>query len=294
MIPFSYYREKFINYLKIEKNYSSYTITSYNKDLKELEFFLESNYKNLDVREIDYFILRKFIIFLNTKKINKKSIARKISTLKSFFKFLVREEIIKSSPAASLLYPRQEKKLPVFLTEKEVVSLLESIKGEGFLQLRDKAILEFLYSTGARVSEMVNLRKEDVDLIGGMAKVMGKGRRERILPLGEPAIKAINDYLKKRKDKSEFLFVNYRGRKLSDRGVRLIIEKYIKKLSLNTGISPHTLRHTFATHLLNRGADLRSVQELLGHKSISTTQVYLHLSIENLKNIYEKTHPRAK
>jgi len=294
MIPFSYYREKFINYLKIEKNYSSYTIISYNKDLKELELFLESNYKNLDIKEIDYFLLRKFIIFLNAKKMNKKSIARKISTLKSFFKFLVREEIIESSPAASLLYPRQEKRLPVFLTEEEVVLLLESIKGESLLQLRDKAILEFLYSTGARVSEAVNLKKEDVDLIGGVAKVMGKGKRERILPLGEPAIKAINDYLKKRKDKSEFLFVNYRGEKLSDRGVRLIIEKYIKKLSLNAGISPHTLRHTFATHLLNRGADLRSVQELLGHKSISTTQVYLHLSIENLKNIYEKTHPRAK
>lgn len=291
-IPFSYYRDKFLNYLKIEKNYSPHTLTNYERDLKELESFLENNFKNIDIKEIDYFILRKFLVFLSSQ-ISKRSMARKISTLKSFFKFLVREGIIENNPAVSLIYPRQEKKLPTFLTEEEVDKLLESIKGEDFITLRDKAILEFLYSCGARVSEVINLKKEDIDLIGGIVKVKGKGKKERILPLGEPAIRAIRKYLDKRKDNSSFLFVNYKGEKLSDRGVRLILEKYIKKLAFKFRVSPHTLRHSFATHLLNRGADLRSVQELLGHSSISTTQIYTHLSIDRLKKIYEKAHPRA-
>lgn len=291
-IPFSYYRDKFLNYLKIEKNYSPHTLTNYERDLKELESFLENNFKNIDIKEIDYFILRKFLVFLSSQ-ISKRSMARKISTLKSFFKFLVREGIIENNPAVSLIYPRQEKKLPTFLTEEEVDKLLESIKGEDFITLRDKAILEFLYSCGARVSEVINLKKEDIDLIGGIVKVKGKGKKERILPLGEPAIRAIKKYLDKRKDNSSFLFVNYKGEKLSDRGVRLILEKYIKKLAFKFRVSPHTLRHSFATHLLNRGADLRSVQELLGHSSISTTQIYTHLSIDRLKKIYEKAHPRA-
>ena len=292
VLPFSYYRNKFLNYLKMEKNYSLHTLINYKRDLKELESFLENNFKNLDIKEIDYFILRKFLASLSSR-ISKRSMARKISTLKSFFKFLMREGIIKSNPAASLIYPRQEKKLPTFLTEEEIVRLLESIKGEDFISLRDKAILEFLYSCGARVSEVINLKKEDIDLIGGTVKVKGKGRKERILPLGEPAIRAIKKYLDKRKDNSSFLFVNYKGERLSDRGVRLILGKYIKKLAFKFRVSPHTLRHSFATHLLNRGADLRSVQELLGHSSISTTQIYTHLSVDRLKKIYEKAHPRA-
>ncbi len=294
MIPFSYYIEKFLNYLEIEKNYSSHTVINYKRDLEEFHSYLETNFKGIDVKKIDYFILRKFLSYLNLRKIGKKTISRKISTLKSFFKFLNREGIIESNPATSLLYPKKEKDLPKFLTEEEMARLIDAPQGNDLWSLRDKAILEFLYSTGARVSEVVNLKKDDLDLISGIVKVKGKGRKERILPLGEPAVRALRNYLKERKDKSCYLFINRRGGRLSDRGIRLILDKYIKRLSLNCKVSPHTIRHSFATHLLNRGADLRSVQELLGHSSISTTQVYTHLSIEHLKNTYEKTHPRAK
>jgi site-specific recombinase XerD len=207
---------------------------------------------------------------------------------------MVREKILKNNPATSLIYPKLEKPLPKFLTEEEVKKILEIPCGDDFISLRDKAILEFLYSTGARVSELVSLKRSDLDLIGGIIKVKGKGRKERLLPLGEPAIESIKRYLDKRKDNNPFLFVNQRGKPLTDRGVRLIVERYIKKVFLSLKVSPHTFRHSFATHLLNRGADLRSVQELLGHSSISTTQVYTHLTIDILKKIYDKAHPRAK
>ena len=213
--------------------------------------------------------------------------------MKSFFKFLYREGIIKSNPATALIYPKLEKPLPRFLTEEEVAKILNVVEGDTFISLRDKAILEFLYSTGARVSEAASLKIEDIDLLGGIVKVKGKGKKERLLPLGEPAILAIRNYLKTRKDTNPYLFINRRGTELSERAFRLIVDKYIRKAALSLRVSPHTFRHSFATHLLNRGADLRSVQELLGHASISTTQVYTHLSIESLKKVYQKAHPRA-
>lgn len=292
-VPFSYYIEKFLNYLTIEKNYSPHTTTNYKIDLDEFAQFLDSRGKS-DIVKIDYFILRKFLSVLNEKQHSKRTLSRKISTLKSFFKFLVREGELKNNPASSLIYPRLDKPLPKFLTEKEVEKVLSFPKGDDLLTLRDRAILEFLYSTGARVSEMVNLKKDDVDLIGGIAKVKGKGRKERLLPLGEPAIKGIKKYLDKRVDDNPSLFINRRTGSLTDRGVRNILERYIKKAASSLKVSPHTFRHSFATHLLNRGADLRSVQELLGHSSISTTQVYTHLTIDALKKVYDNAHPRAK
>ncbi len=293
MIPFSYYRDKYLSYLEIEKNYSPHTIGSYKKDLAEFDEFLAEHYKNQDIKKVDYFILRKFLSLLTSRQLTKRSISRKISTLKSFFKFLVREGITKNNPATSLIYPKLDKPLPKFLTEKEITQVLASVTETDVLGLRDKAILEFLYSTGARVGEVAGLRQEYVDLISGIAKVKGKGRKERLLPLGEPAIKALRRYLKARRDTNPALFVNKRGGTLSDRSFRLIVDKYIKKIALQAKISPHTFRHSFATHLLNRGADLRCVQELLGHSSIATTQVYTHLTIDNLKKIYDKAHPRA-
>jgi integrase/recombinase XerC len=290
---FSYYIDKFLNHLEIERNYSSHTLINYHIDLEEFKSFCLSNNKK-DIKDIDYFFLRKFLSSLSEKKISKRTMARKISTLKSFFKFMVREKILKNNPATSLIYPKLEKPLPKFLTEEEVKKILEIPCRDNFISLRDKAILEFLYSTGARVSELVSLKRSDLDLIGGIVKVKGKGRKERLLPLGEPAIESIKRYLDKRKDNNPFLFVNQRGKPLTDRGVRLIVERYIKKVFLSLKVSPHTFRHSFATHLLNRGADLRSVQELLGHSSISTTQVYTHLTIDILKKIYDKAHPHAK
>ena len=293
MISFSYYIDKFLNYITIEKNYSSHTASNYKSDLLKFEQFLASR-GGKDIKNIDYFLLRKFLSQLNEENLSKSSLSRKISTLKSFFKFAQREGIVKNNPAISLIYPRVDKNLPKFLTEKEVNNILKLPKTKDVLGLRDKAILEFLYSTGARVSEMVSLNQDDIDLIGGITKVKGKGKKERLLPLGEPAILSIKKYLDKRTDDNKALFINKRGGRLSDRGVRDIIYKCIKKAALALKISPHTFRHSFATHILNRGADLRSVQELLGHSSISTTQIYTHLTIDSLKSVYQKAHPRAK
>ncbi|MCK9572892.1 MAG: tyrosine recombinase XerC [Candidatus Omnitrophica bacterium] len=292
MVPFSYYIDKFLNYLAIEKNYSNHTITNYHIDLKEFESFL-INHDPKDIKEIDYFILRKFLSLLSEKNLNKRTVSRKISTLKSFFKFMVREEEIKNNPANSLIYPRLDKNLPVFLTEEQVAKIINLPKENSLLSLRDKSILETLYSTGARVSELANLRIGNVDLISGIIKVMGKGRKERLLPLGEPALLSIKNYLDKRSDKNPSLFINRNCGSLTDRGIRLIVDKYIRQAATNLRVSPHTFRHSFATHLLNRGADLRSVQELLGHSSIATTQVYTHLTIDTLKKVYDKAHPRA-
>ncbi len=294
MIPFSYYIDKFSSYLEIEKNYSAYTVKSYREDLREFSDFLAKGGYERDIKEYDYFILRKFLSFLSSRGLNKRSMSRKISTLKSFFKFLIREGIISSNPAASLIYPRLDKPLPKFLTEEQVNSLLKAVRGSDVLSLRDKAILEFLYSTGARVSEAASLTMDKVDLIGGVVTVRGKGRKERMLPLGEPAAEALQDYLARRDSNSKYIFLNRRKGRLSERSFRLIVDKYIEKASGALKVSPHTFRHSFATHLLNRGADLRSVQELLGHSSIATTQVYTHLSIERLKSVYQKAHPRAK
>ena len=294
MIPFNYYIDKFINYLNIEKNYSRYTLINYSVDLNDFySYMVENGKENIDIKHIDYFVLRKFLSTLSAKNLKKRTISRKISTLKSFFKFLVREGAINHNPAVSLIYPKMEKNLPVFMTEKQIMEVLDMPKGDSIYQLRDKAILEFLYSSGARASELVSLKIDDVDLIGSVAKVKGKGSKERLLLLGEPAVRAIKQYLDRRNDKCPYLFINHRGSRLTDRGLRDIIHRYIKNASLPLKISPHTFRHTFATHLLNRGADLRSVQELLGHSSIATTQIYTHLTIDSLKKVYNKAHPRA-
>lgn len=293
MIPFSHYIDKFVNYLTIEKNYSNHTINNYAADLREFGDFLESR-GGKDIKRIDYFLLRKFLSVLNERNLNKRTLSRKISTFKSFFKFMLRESLIKNNPASSLIYPRLDKPLPKFLTEKEVRSILRLPKGRELSSLRDKAILEFLYSTGARVSEMVSLKKENVDFISGIAKVKGKGRKERLLPIGEPALNSLKKYLDKRRDSNPSLFINKFGGTLTDRGTRNVIYKYMKQATIALEVSPHTFRHSFATHLLNRGADLRSVQELLGHSSIATTQIYTHLTIDSLKSVYLKAHPRAK
>ena len=283
-----------MDYLSIEKNYSPNTLINYRVDLNDFyTYMIKDGKKDIDIKRIDYFILRKFLSTLVAKNLKKRSISRKISTLKSFFKFLIREGTIKYNPAVSLIYPKMEKNLPVFLTEEQIRKILEMPRGDDVFHLRDKAILESLYSSGARAAELVSLKIDDIDLIGGVAKVKGKGQKERLLLLGEPAICALKRYVDKRTDKCPYLFINRRKKRLTDRGLREIIYRYTKSASLSLKISPHTFRHSFATHLLNRGADLRSVQELLGHSSISTTQVYTHLTIDSLKKVYNKAHPRA-
>jgi len=202
---------------------------------------------------------------------------------------------LKTNPITSLSSPKQEKHLPLFFTEEEVTKLIGSVKLDDERGFRDRAVIETFYSTGIRVSELVGLNIEDIDFIGAVIKVLGKGKKERIVPIGDIALAAIRAYLERRKKEQEAgaLFLNKSGKRITDRGIRNIIDKYIRIASIRQGVSPHTLRHSFATHLLNRGADLRSVQELLGHVNLSTTQIYTHLTTEKLKKVYDKAHPRA-
>jgi tyrosine recombinase XerC len=283
------YIEKFIRYLEIEKNYSRHTILNYRLDLEGFKKFLGAT----DPEGIDYLLLRKYLAQLRERNLHTRSVSRHLSTLRSFFKFLTREGFLKTNPIASLSSPKPEKHLPQFLTEEEVDKLIAVTSFKDERGLRDRAILETFYSTGMRISELVGLGVDDVDFIGGIVKVRGKGKKERIVPIGDHAISAIRGYLEKKEKQTEAIFLNKNGRRITDRGVRIIVSKYIRLASIRQGISPHTLRHSFATHLLNRGADLRSVQELLGHANLATTQIYTHLTTERLKSVYDKAHPRA-
>jgi len=288
-LDIQHYIDKFMRYLEIEKNYSSHTCLNYSLDLKEFKEFL----KGKPIEEIDHLVLRRYLAELKQKNLKSRSVNRKLSCLRSFFRFLFREGYIKSNPASLISGPKQEKHLPSCLTEEEISKLIEIIPAEDEMTLRDRAILETFYSTGMRISELVGLNLSDIDFISGTVKVRGKGKKERLLPIGEKALEAIRKYIEKRKKKEEAVFLNRFGRRITSRAVRNIVFKYVNLASLKSGISPHTLRHSFATHLLERGADLRSVQELLGHSSISTTQIYTHLTTEKLKQIYNKAHPRA-
>lgn len=286
------YIEKFIRYLEIEKNYSKHTILNYKLDLKDFQKFLGDT----ALEKIEYLALRKYLATLKEKNLGTRSIGRRLSALRSFFKFLTREGYLKTNPILILSSPKQEKHLPQFMTEEEVVKLIEAAFAKSQNDergLRDRAVLETFYSTGIRISELVGLDREDVDSIGGIVKVMGKGKKERIVPIGDTAIVAIRKYLEKRKREHEALFLNKSGKRITDRGIRNIVVKYIRLAGIKQGVSAHTLRHSFATHLLNRGADLRTVQELLGHANLSTTQIYTHLTTEKLKSVYDKAHPRA-
>jgi len=283
------YIEKFLRYLEIEKNYSPHTILNYKLDLEDFKNFLSV----LPLENVEYLFLRKYLALLKEKNLSSRSVGRHLSTLRSFFRFLTREGHIKINPTAAISSPKLEKHLPSFLSEEEVSKLIDAAIPKDERGLRDKAILETFYSTGIRISELVGLDRDDVDFIGGIVKVKGKGKKERIVPIGDKAIAVIRNYLSKRKKQSEVLFLNKGGSRISTRGVRNIVKKYLHLAGIRQGISPHTLRHSFATHLLNRGADLRSVQELLGHASLSTTQIYTHLTTERLKTVYDKAHPRA-
>lgn len=283
------YIEKFCTYLDVEKNYSRHTLLNYRMDLEEFGRFVGAT----SLEKIDYLLLRRFLARLRERQLRPKTLARKLSSLRSFFKFLQRENLLVNNPAVLLMSPKMEKKLPHFLTEEEMTRFIEAPSLEEESGKRDRAILEILYSTGIRVSELAGLNTGDVDLIGNIVKVAGKGRKERLAPLGDKASGALKDYLDSRRQKTEILFLNRGGSRLSDRSVRNIVNKYIVRTGLSYKISPHTLRHTFATHLLNRGADLRSVQELLGHVSLSTTQIYTHVTTDRLKKVYDRAHPRA-
>lgn len=286
------YIDKFISYLEIEKNYSPHTVLNYRIDLKELAAFLEE--KKIPLEKVNYLNLRQFLAGLRVKHPRPRTLSRKLSAIRSFFRFLCREGYLKTNPSMILSSPKLDKRLPNFLSEEEMTKLIEAPSLEEISGLRDRAILEVLYSTGMRVSELVALQMRDIDFLSNMVKVLGKGKKERLLPIGDQALRMLRRYLEKRKNKSEVVFLNKNNTRLTARGVRNILYKYIRQTSQKEHISPHTLRHSFATHLLNRGADLRSVQELLGHANLSTTQIYTHLTTDRLKAVYEKAHPHAR
>lgn len=287
---------RYIEYLKAIKNESDNTIKSYAQDLAQFMEFLKEN-KISELEHIDHLTIRGFMAILTEKNLSRKTISRKLSALRSFFRYMTQEGIIKENPALTVKGMKLPKTLPVFLYPKEVEALLAA-PNKDVLGMRDKAILELLYATGMRVSEMVSLKVHDLNMGSNYIIVFGKGSRERVVFFGRKAAYAIDLYLKKsrpflQKDMAcERLFLNKNGTPLSDRSVRRIVDKYVKKVSLKQNISPHSLRHSFATHMLDNGADLKTVQELLGHVSLSTTQIYTHVTKDRLKEVYDKTFTR--
>jgi integrase/recombinase XerC len=328
--------EKFLNYLKYEKHFSEHTAKCYGADLGQFISFLLTDSGTASAQhgdtdhedanpwsnqpggvatavetqtetKVEQLVLaasantiRKYMAHLNAKQYSKSTTARKLATLRSFYKFLVKRDFLSSNPVTTIKTPKQDKKLPKFLEYEQVQRLLNIPPANTWLGARDRAILEVLYSTGMRVSELVALNMEDVDFLGEVIHVRGKGKKERISPIGSSALQATQHYIeyrnKRMRNDSNFdprvLFANKHGQRLSTRSVRRKMDKYLKQAGLDPSISPHTLRHSFATHMLNNGADLRSVQELLGHQSLSTTQIYTHLTTNRIKEIYDDAHPR--
>jgi len=295
--------QHFLVYLQVEKNASQHTITNYRADI---ELFIAFAHKQGVVGEVLFanvtpVLIRAYLADLNKQQYARRTIARRIAAVKSFFRFLCRENIIIENPFSGIRTPKLDKKLPVFLNPNEIDDLLV-LPGNDTLGLRDAAILELLYATGVRVSELAGLTLANIDLANCYILVCGKGAKERIIPIGRKAKSALECYLSQARPKlyikvkghyHDKLFVNSKGGPLTDRSIRRILDKYVQWLAINKNVSPHTIRHTFATHLLNNGADLRSVQELLGHVNLSTTQLYTHVTKERLKTVYRDSHPRA-
>jgi tyrosine recombinase XerC len=283
---------RFLRYLRDERNASEHTTSNYAFDLRQ--FFQFLGHERLEaVTALD---IRRFVAHLSTQRLARRTIARRLSCLRSFFRFLCREETLEHNPAAAVPTPRLEKQLPSFLDEAQAARLLEMPGVAKWQGWRDRAILEALYSTGMRVSELVGLNGDDLDEISGMVLVRGKGKKERLCPIGQTALTALRRYLAKRPKALRVpyaLFVSQKGTRLTVRQVDRLLARYVAAAALPSAVSPHSLRHSFATHLLDRGADLRSVQELLGHVSLSTTQIYTHITPQRLKKVYDQAHPRA-
>jgi len=295
----SVFIDRFIGYLDSERGCSRQTLRAYSADLTAFAAFMEPD-TELEPAAISTLRLRRYLAHLREQGSARTTIARKVASLRSFYRFLVREGVVSHNPATDLTVPRREHHLPIFLDEAEVERLVNTPDVSDVAGRRDHAILEMLYSTGMRVGELSAVNIEDVDLLGEVVKARGKGKKERLVPLGRPAVQALKDYLavraaiaRGRRAHRRALFINKAGGRLTARGVRRIFTRHARAAGLTEKATPHTLRHSFATHMLNRGADLRAVQELLGHASLASTQIYTHVTTEHLKNVYNKAHPRA-
>jgi len=301
--------EQFLEHLRYERNVSAHTLRNYASDLQQfVDHIAPADPKSgarrfPELKNVDHLTIREWLAELHSAQKKKASIARKLAALRTFFQFLVREGLLESNPAKLVSTPRQEKKLPKHLSVEEAIRFIETPDTNTDLGKRDRAMLELMYATGIRVAELTTLNLADIDFRNQLIRVTGKRRKQRIVPFGDPAANAIRDYLKVR-DKfllsspisdrdDEALFLNYQGTRITTRSVGRMVEKYIKICAGVHRISPHALRHSFATHLLDSGADLRDIQELLGHARLSTTQVYTHVSMEKLVEVYDKAHPKA-
>lgn len=298
-------KDKYIDYLQFEKRYSAHTVLAYNTDLVDFSVFLQSQYNLTDLLLADHNLIRSWLISLIDRKISSRTVNRKLSTLKSFYRYCIRQGLLVSNPMLKVVAPRTSKQLPVFLTRDNLDNLFDTIHFEDtFEGCRDKMIITLFYATGIRRAELVGINIADIDLENGTLKVMGKRSKERIVPLGAPIIFALEKYLEERRklfsEKTELpqnitqsLFVNSKGIPVYPKLIYNIVHKYLSLISSNSKLSPHILRHTFATHMLDDGADLNAIKEILGHSSLAATQVYTHNTIEKLKTIYKQAHPRA-
>jgi integrase/recombinase XerC len=289
---------KFIEYLEYEKGYSKKTIISYENDLELFYNYLKENKIN-SIKNIDYNTIRKYLSHLHDNKYEASSVSRKISALRSFFKYNIKEKTITNNPMTLISNPKKEKKLPKYLNYEEIEKLINSIEIDTKEGIQERLIIELLYSTGIRVSELVNIKIKDIKIKENQINILGKGNKERIVLFGEKAKDLIKLYMNAFKEYyqgniiNEYLLINKKGKQLTTNKIELIVKDALRKSALKLNISPHTLRHTFATHMLDSGADLKSVQELLGHENLKTTAIYTHISNERLKHVFVNSHPRA-
>jgi integrase/recombinase XerC len=291
----------FVEYLASHKHYSSHTVRAYQTDLEQFIEFLVEIKRESELPSVEDVTKEDIRIFLAARirhGMSKRSVARKLASLRAFFGYLSRNGVITSDPTITLYSPKQDKHLPEFLREEEMMDALNAIETHSATGIRDRAILEFFYGTGMRLSELVTVNVNDIDLTSGTVRIFGKGRKERVLPMGRHSGEILRQYLTRRvefrpKAGEQALFLNRTGKRISPRGVQLLVKKRLQQVSEKKKLSPHILRHTFATHLLDRGADLNAVKELLGHASLSTTQMYTHLTLDRLKKVYQRAHPRA-
>ena len=287
--------QQFTSYLQVERDVSPHTLAAYRSDLAQLlSFALREKGESVSARDFDHLLLRRYLAGLS-KDTKKSSIGRKLAAIRSFFRFLLRRGMIVKNPAELISTPKKEQQLPFHLDIDQATALMEAPDAKQKYALRDRAILELLYSSGLRVSELTGLNIGELDLVGAMVRVTGKGGKERIVPVGSRALEALQEYLEQRTDAAVGapLFLNTRGERINRRSVARIVDTHVMRIAAFKRISPHTLRHTFATHMLEGGADLRAIQELLGHASLSTTQKYTHVSIDRLMEVYDKAHPKA-
>jgi integrase/recombinase XerC len=295
MEPLTVQMDVFFAYLETERNVSPHTLAAYRSDLIQWrEFVRKEKGTDVSAQEIDHLLLRRYLAGLS-KTSKKSSIGRKLAAIRSFFRFLLRRGTITRNPAELVATPKKEQRLPFHLDIDQTTSLMEAPDDDNKYARRDRAILELLYSSGLRVSELTGLNIGELDLTGGMVRVTGKGGKERIVPVGSRALAALQEYLGQRPgvEAGSALFLNTRGERINRRSVARIVDLHVLRIAAFKRISPHTLRHTFATHLLEGGADLRAIQELLGHASLSTTQKYTHVGIDRLMEVYDKAHPKA-